>query len=475
MEISLDSQLVTFGKYKGKPYSQALADKNWIEWVKNNIGPSLETRDKEFYKVVYNIQYITSNAAPSMTPEHNRMQNKFLDSTMQKKLIQKFIGGFLNKEPISNLIQDPEFIRSFGSKNIDEVFPTSYDPPTSSTKTLFEGEHNWDIIVNHDSDVRWVEFNTILETELDDKINYDLTHKEEYDTQHKQKIEEYVKEITSIENNIAKEHERNVTRLSVINEQLKEKRIEIEMETKRKIVPNFLSHQEKLTKLRREVSSLSLEIDELGRNRVSWRVSNARRLMEEKEKYEKEYDSTYNKMFETHQINKYTLLARKYSREFDVQKINEKQYQIYILIRSEKSFKLCFELKPVLGDDYPEVLRKLRGQIERTERSNKEKEPYKRSILRYGLIIGLFNSSVATKQELVDIFNQGEIKIRVLFMEDLLESQNCVEHSSALPPLTFNESERNERFKKTLSDLLSYNEEDFSELMRLYSEARLSK
>jgi len=107
---------------------------------------------------------------------------------------------------------------------------------------------------------------------------------------------------------------------------------------------------------------------------------------------------------------------------------------------------LYCEIKPLLGDDYPCVLRKMKSQIELTNNDiNKENEatakdyrrdglqlfyknkPFYDYLLRqqmkrpqYILLIKEFNSSTTTKLQLTQIFNQA--RIQIIFVDDLLNT-----------------------------------------------------
>lgn len=76
--------IVPFGKYKGKPVTDLLADPKYLEWCKQQSW-------FEKYQVVYNIcvnQTISSNDTNSNTPAHNKLQNMFLREENVKKLVK---------------------------------------------------------------------------------------------------------------------------------------------------------------------------------------------------------------------------------------------------------------------------------------------------------------------------------------------------------------------------------------------------
>lgn len=74
-------------------------------------------------------------------------------------------------------------------------------------------------------------------------------------------------------------------------------------------------------------------------------------------------------------------------------------------------FNIYIEIKTTLGDDYPCVLRKMKNQIQLT----KDKSG------NYYLLIQDFESKVTSKEELVMIFSQSNIK--VIFFYDLISKE----------------------------------------------------
>ena len=76
-----DEALVPFGKYKDQPVSRLLADKSYTDWCKSN---HVFDKVKNIYNVIYNIQTNTNDAP---TPEHNKLQNRFLDKKYQLRLL----------------------------------------------------------------------------------------------------------------------------------------------------------------------------------------------------------------------------------------------------------------------------------------------------------------------------------------------------------------------------------------------------
>jgi len=77
------------------------------------------------------------------------------------------------------------------------------------------------------------------------------------------------------------------------------------------------------------------------------------------------------------------------------------------------------EIKPLLGDDYPNVLRKMKQQVHLTSCDKNMDSNYKKL---YILLVKDFASSTTTKEQLIQIFQQSYIK--VIFLKDIIETDN---------------------------------------------------
>ena len=87
---------------------------------------------------------------------------------------------------------------------------------------------------------------------------------------------------------------------------------------------------------------------------------------------------------------------------------------------------VCCELKPTLSDDYPCVLRKLQTQIKLT--NNFFKIDRFNSSMRFILLIESFTSKYTSKEQLITIFKQHNIK--VIFTNEIFETSNSLEIES---------------------------------------------
>ena len=100
----------------------------------------------------------------------------------------------------------------------------------------------------------------------------------------------------------------------------------------------------------------------------------------------------------------------------------------------------CCELKPVVGEDYFDVLRKMRDQISyiKKDRENCNKPNSisskafgdNKTTIYYNLIIGNFNSTETSKETLIEIYNQHNII--VIFSENIFEKQNIKKYKEPL-------------------------------------------
>jgi len=132
--MASDSSLpiVTFGKYKGKPVTEMMADTKYVEWCKQ----------QEFFKkhtTIYNIvvNQTIGSQQPSKTPEHNRIQNLFLN----KENITAFIIYLYTHKYYCVIETLQESLKNIG---------------VGSISVEFEGQFNWDIIIRVHDEIRYI-------------------------------------------------------------------------------------------------------------------------------------------------------------------------------------------------------------------------------------------------------------------------------------------------------------------------------
>jgi len=120
------------------------------------------------------------------------------------------------------------------------------------------------------------------------------------------------------------------------------------------------------------------------------------------------------------------------------------------------------EIKPLLGDDYPCILRKMKNQIELTKNAYKDISDN----LKFILIIKEYNSTNTLKDELIKIFTQS--KIIVIFTEkifDNLPSQIITEQRDQTQDITIQPTYQQEiEENKLLREKLLQAEEKIKQL-----------
>jgi hypothetical protein len=110
MPLMRQNAVVPFGKYRGQQVEQLAADPEYCEWL---MGQSWFV---EKYQAIHTV-IINNFGEPSETPEHNRLQLRFLDETFRDRCAQALVYH----RPKSNF-----------------RFPAFADPP------IFE-DHGWDV------------------------------------------------------------------------------------------------------------------------------------------------------------------------------------------------------------------------------------------------------------------------------------------------------------------------------------------
>lgn len=98
MEVHSSKSLlpvVTFGKYKGQPVTSLMNDPEYVEWCKQQEW--FKTKYQPIYNICINQQITPSNQF-SKTPEHNKIQNLFLDDENVQKLLKHMNNQTKNKK-----------------------------------------------------------------------------------------------------------------------------------------------------------------------------------------------------------------------------------------------------------------------------------------------------------------------------------------------------------------------------------------
>jgi hypothetical protein len=119
----------------------------------------------------------------------------------------------------------------------------------------------------------------------------------------------------------------------------------------------------------------------------------------------------------------YNKIINKYIKEDDYDiSIGDNGNNITLFFELNYQCNIFCEIKPVIGEDYPCVLRKLKTQQELTMNDIKKKyeDRYFLNKKIYILIIETFTTTYTTKEQLIEIFSQTGIK--VIFTNDIFSS-----------------------------------------------------
>jgi len=162
------------GKYAGKSITELMADKWYVDNVlKKEENKTWFNPNNKNWGPIYNIivnQTISTNK-DGKSPEHNKLQNLFLEQDNQQKLLSKLFKIDLDVEVLNNLFADEDIVRCFGINKISKIINN-----LEKTSVKFEEKFNWDLVLYYkDRQTLLIESN--LETELIDKEIY----KEKYD------------------------------------------------------------------------------------------------------------------------------------------------------------------------------------------------------------------------------------------------------------------------------------------------------
>jgi hypothetical protein len=127
--------------------------------------------------------------------------------------------------------------------------------------------------------------------------------------------------------------------------------------------------------------------------------------------FKNDYEEKFNKHYIDYRTNYYKTIVEKYGFTCNVENIDEYQYQISIIVPNSV---LCCNIEPNLTDNYPYILRKIKEQIDLTNKDKTLFHDY--PCKKYILMVETFNSKYTSKEQLISIFNQSNIII--IFITD---------------------------------------------------------
>lgn len=368
--------IVSFGKYKDKSVLDLLKDVKYVEWLKNQ---SWFENHKPIYNIVVN-QTIMNTDVNSKTPDHNKLQNLFLDKNIQLNLIKflypKFFDTFNNN--ILKLKNNKDFVNLFNSD------PCILNHSYGKSRVQFETKFNWDVGLSY-YDEQMITFCSNIDKELIDKNIY----KEQY-----------------IQN---QKYKQNIIRKM------------IDVRTTLNKIYSGKEIYELPMKNHKEYNDIFEEYKKIIHDR--YYIPILKCLKQDYDTYEFN-ENTYDKDYDTYRIDFYKKLFSDFSR-VHIENING-VYKIDIHAPTQYSTIFC-ELKPLLSDDYPCVLRKLNNQIRLTDRTNNI----------FCLILKDYVSNITSKEQLITIFNNSGIN--VIFINDLIDNHNVTDEIEYIKKFKENE------------------------------------
>lgn len=455
--------IVKFGKYKGQPVTELCKDTEYIDWLKSQ--PNFQKTQPQIYNIIVN-QTLTSANVDAKTPDHNRLQNLFLEEDNRAKLIKCVLNPSLTPDKkLKSLCLDKDFIKTFGHILVPEQYNL-----TINSSVVFEGSYNWDLNMYHKTYVDGITILTVNEQDEYRKCreDYDKLHKELYSKfdvlieyrkllesdflSYIQKRNEYtllqeriIVETFKADYNIYKERNpsNDDTHTSLQEKQRIKMLVENELTQNMELWDNMnpcpidFTHElygpiiekiySKPLAIKRCVKTHYIKLkpsdyEKCPALKGKTHLECVDRLNFDRDTFIRKHQEQYNdEQFEKHY---------KKTREEYIKSILSKYkfYDVYVNVKPGEAIsitlgrirygndKLYCELKPSLGDDYPCVLRKMTSQMRLTEIELSKKSDDDDNGL-YCLIVGQFQSECTTRQQLVNIFRQSNI--RVVFTEDL--------------------------------------------------------
>lgn len=513
--------IVTFGKYKDKSILELLSDQAYITWLKQQSWFT-EQQHKSVYNIIVNQQITNVN---SKTPEHNKLQNKFLDKCNQEQLINKLCPKKkYSLTDLQNLYTTSQFINCFGKQELPKIIPNN------TINIKFEDKFNWDMVIhyNYNGDVKVV-LHSLEDNEINERNNYysnkikiieeeikiiedKIFLRDKYDKYmegkfnddmayylnnkelNEKKIIEYDKNkilhdinLEAYKNNKEKElcnkYKINLKKYSSLSTDSNEKKIiqaelckcldnyyitnpkpvcvkELQMPKQHDINETLYSHKCDEYNIKYSNDTLcSIE-------GFTYKIKSLQQELN-KLKYEHESANTTNTEYDRQRKKIFKNMFAEYGA--DIEKING-QYKVVFEKYFYDSASIYCELKPILSDDYPCVLRKITSQCELLKKyeqnEQNEKERYRKLGCRYNstksisstnkifcLILEKFTSNITTVNQLKTIFKNSNI--HVIFTDELFKDNMFIETINTKRTNNNIDTDRNE-LPKTLKQALTY-------------------
>lgn len=132
--------IVPFGKHKGKPITDLIQDTKYLEWCKKQTWFAK-------FPTIYNIcvnQTIGSNNSDSKTPEHNKLQNLFLEKEFNIRFVNTIYRFDKLFDKLNELYETNEYKTYFADQKFNHV---NYGLNDSQINCVFESSFNWDVVL----------------------------------------------------------------------------------------------------------------------------------------------------------------------------------------------------------------------------------------------------------------------------------------------------------------------------------------
>jgi hypothetical protein len=434
---------VPFGKYKGKDVTQLLADRHYVDWCKQkNI--------LEKYPAIYNIVCsISTDNKDQPTPEHNKMQNEFLEKNLIVSLFKQFLKSALlnTKEELTK----KDFVQYYGEQNVnfDEVIEKSI------VKIVPEDKFNWDICVYlRECKLRFTHINQ-------DKDEKQAFYKEKWLNELNLLLCQLEKEYAETQKKVDEMYQDLINERDIV---IRSMQFEYKEKWKAPIgdyEQHLYDYEKILCSWSSKPNILSDVIDSVtGKLKPHWRhllpapkkptFSTSKFTGEEPYRKNRYITPTSDSLeFQTFRDKVLDTFDKQYEEDFET--LYYKDYRREKYIKLFDHTRILCELKPVLGEEYPSVLRKMRDQIDNTKNADK----YFSGQIIPILITKTLDLEVTTEPQIRAAFKAHNIHF--LTMADLQNDQleckeHCVNPDALLEKLRVLQEE-NKKLRKTLKSL----------------------
>ena len=449
----MDLPIVSFGKYRGKSVVEMATDTSYIEWCKTQ--PGIMEKHKNIFNIIINKQMPSQN---SDTPEHNYLQNKFLELENKYKLVKAYFK--LKLDDVNKILEEiyntDEFKEMFGQQRFNERDSVLLKDNLEKSKIVFEAIYNWDIALSNDHSIR----STI-------QMNSDYLKMKEDEIRKQYEGREYVYKSSSwswSQHYDLETYKGNYSEiLSILTQEYSRKQEQYDDEKARLLEEiESLENNNHVTRDRHNGVKYNKQVHyhSLGFTLYGWAPDTylpedtcKKPYVDMIKDFNKKFDESFQEQFILYIEKKVTKMFYKLPDLISIYKNN-------ISLSIERSIKFKCELKPLVGDDYPSILRKMKSQMIMTRKDDDNSRESK-----FVLIIGEFLSKITSKEQLVEIFAQSGIK--VLFAKEDLDI--IIQYSKPSGPCMISEEsdesirienvllkEENFKLKQTISELKKF-------------------